>query len=400
MRRVIQWVLVAMLAALCVQGAAAHIDTPTLVLIKPDGQDRFSVKIDADLTLVAGSAEKYYALVTRKPALTDPELQRVAASVADQLALFSGLERLNLTFTGFTPATWAPGEPVDSTSVGKRSTFFYTAPLPRAKAPIRLVTAVGLEIEFPIAFTIQIPDKNISTTGWLVAGMRESDPVDWTTRRASAADAAMPDDQIARDDQASANELRWWQQFPTYLKLGFRHIIPEGTDHILFVVGLFFLGVSWRNILSQTTVFTVAHATTLFLATYGIFRLPPQYVEPLIALSIAFIAIENIVKPRLGPGRLVVVFVFGLIHGLGFAASLNDVPFPQQDFVMALLGFNVGVDLGQLAIIAVLTLCLGWASRKLWYRRRVAIPASCVIALIGLFWAVERVILYRHLLFA
>ena len=121
-------------------------------------------------------------------------------------------------------------------------------------------------------------------------------------------------------------------------------------------------------------------------------------MEPLIALSIAAIAIENVFRPRLGPGRLIVVFAFGLIHGLGFAASLSDVPFPQHDFIMALLGFNVGVDLGQLFIILILTICLGWASKKSWYRGMIAVPASLAIALIGLFWAVERVYLYRGLL--
>ena len=125
------------------------------------------------------------------------------------------------------------------------------------------------------------------------------------------------------------------------------------------MLGLFFLGITWRKLLSQTTVFTIAHATTLFLSTYGIFRLPSRYVEPAIALSIAWIAIENVLKPRLGPGRLAIVFGFGLVHGLGFASSLSEIPFPKRDFLIALLGFNFGVDIGQLFIIAVAF--LGWA---------------------------------------
>ena len=182
-----------------------------------------------------------------------------------------------------------------------------------------------------------------------------------------------------------------------YLKLGFRHIVPEGTDHILFVLGLFFLGITWRKLLAQTTVFTVAHATTLFLSTYGIFSLPSKYVEPAIALSIAFIALENVFRPRLGIGRLAVVFSFGLIHGLGFASSLSEVPFPKHQFIVALLGFNFGVDAGQLFIILLAFLAVGWFRNKPWFRARVAIPCSLVIASIGIFWAVQRVIYYRQL---
>jgi len=187
--------------------------------------------------------------------------------------------------------------------------------------------------------------------------------------------------------------LPWPRQLALYLRLGFRHIVPEGADHILFVLGLFFLGITWRKLLSQTTVFTVAHATTLFLSTYGIFSLPSRYVEPAIALSIAFIAIENVIKPKLGPERLAIVFGFGLVHGLGFASSLSDIPFPKTDFIVALLGFNFGVDLGQLFVIALAFLAVGWFRNRSWFRRGIAIPCSLAIASVGLFWGIQRI---RH----
>ena len=170
------------------------------------------------------------------------------------------------------------------------------------------------------------------------------------------------------------DRLSWANQLATYLRLGFRHIVPEGTDHILFVLGLFFLGITWRKLLSQTTVFTIAHATTLFLATYGIFRLPSQIVEPAIALSITWIAAENVIRPTLGPARLAIVFAFGLVHGLGFASSLSEVPFPKRDFLIALLGFNFGVDFGQLFVIGLALLSVGWFRKAPWFRRRIAIP--------------------------
>jgi hypothetical protein len=191
--------------------------------------------------------------------------------------------------------------------------------------------------------------------------------------------------------------MPWQRQLALYLRLGFRHIIPEGTDHILFVLGLFFLGITWRKLIAQTTVFTVAHATTLFLSTYGIFRLPSRIVEPAIALSIAFIAIENVVSPRLGPGRLAVVFGFGLVHGLGFASSLSDIPFPKHDFIVALLGFNFGVDWGQLFVIGLAFLAVGWFRNRAWFHSRVEVPGSLAIAAIGLFWAGQRIYFYSHI---
>jgi hypothetical protein len=160
------------------------------------------------------------------------------------------------------------------------------------------------------------------------------------------------------------------------------------------VLGLFFLGITGRKLLSQTTVFTIAHATTLFLSTYGILRLQSRYVEPAIALSIAWIAIENVIRPKLGPGRLAIVFAFGLVHGLGFASSLSDVPFPRHDFVIALLGFNFGVDFGQLFVIVLAFLAVGWWRNEPWFRNRIAIPCSVAIAAVGLYWAVQRVIFH------
>lgn len=220
-------------------------------------------------------------------------------------------------------------------------------------------------------------------TRWLEEGMHQSEPytVPGTGRT--------PPTRTQPDAQPASNQL--WQ----YLRLGFKHIVPQGVDHILFVLGLFFLGITWRKLISQTTVFTIAHATTLFLSSYGIFSLPSRYVEPAIALSIAVIALENVLRPKLGPERLAIVFAFGLVHGLGFASSLSDVPFPKHDFLLALLGFNFGVDFGQLFVIAIAFAVVGWFRNRPWFLPRIAVPCSLVIAAIGLFWAVERVISYN-----
>ncbi len=192
---------------------------------------------------------------------------------------------------------------------------------------------------------------------------------------------------------ASVREPGRWLVAREYLELGFKHIVPEGTDHILFVLGLFLLGNRLKPLLLQVTAFTIAHSITLGLSLYGIFRLSPLIVEPLIALSIAFVAIENICTPELKPWRPFVVFGFGLMHGLGFAGVLTSLGLPRQDFATALVTFNAGVELGQLAVISLAFLVVGWWRQRKWYRQRIVIPASGVIAVIGLFWTVQRVAL-------
>jgi hydrogenase/urease accessory protein HupE len=177
-----------------------------------------------------------------------------------------------------------------------------------------------------------------------------------------------------------------------YTYVGFIHIVPKGLDHILFVLGLFLLSRNMRPLLIQVTTFTVAHSITLALSLYGIVDLPPSIVEPLIALSIAFIAVENIFMRNLSPWRPFVVFGFGLLHGLGFAGVLTDLGLPRGEFIEALIGFNVGVEVGQLAVILAAFLAVGiWGLSEQTYRRAIVIPASVIIAVTGLYWTVERV---------
>ena len=178
-----------------------------------------------------------------------------------------------------------------------------------------------------------------------------------------------------------------------YTVLGFTHIVPLGLDHILFVLGLFLLSTRIAPLLIQVTAFTVAHSVTLALSVYGVVSLPSSIVEPLIAASIVYVAVENILTPQLKPWRALVVFGFGLLHGLGFAGVLQEVGLPSGQFVPALVSFNVGVELGQLAVIGAAYLAVGiWGRNKIWYRPRVVIPASAMVAAVGLFWTIERVL--------
>ena len=179
--------------------------------------------------------------------------------------------------------------------------------------------------------------------------------------------------------------------FNEFIYLGFTHILPLGLDHILFVLGLFLLNPAWRPLLWQVTAFTIAHTITLGMSIFGLVSLPGYIVEPIIALSITFIAIENIVTTDLKPWRPIVVFVFGLIHGLGFAGVLMELGLPEGQEWIALVAFNIGVEFGQLAVIALALAAVWFFRKESWYRSRVTIPASVAIGAVGLFWFVERV---------
>ena len=182
-----------------------------------------------------------------------------------------------------------------------------------------------------------------------------------------------------------------WSNFSSYFNQGFEHILPEGLDHILFVLGLFLLCRAWKPILLQVTTFTFAHTITLALATLGYVSAPADIVEPIIAASIAVIALENIFRPTYGKFRIILVFVFGLIHGLGFAQRLIDERIPSGSIVSSLLGFNLGVEFGQLAVIGLAIAATFWIKDEEKYRGWVVIPASTLIALAGLFWAYQRI---------
>lgn len=178
----------------------------------------------------------------------------------------------------------------------------------------------------------------------------------------------------------------------TYLFLGFQHIIPLGFDHILFILCVFFLNTDLKKIILQASMFTLAHSITLGLAMYGIITPPANVIEPLIAVSILFLALENIYFKDVKPWRLAMVFCFGLVHGMGFASALSGLGMPSYAFGQALVSFNVGVELGQLTIIMLMYFLVSRPfSKNQWYRGKVVIPASLMIAVIAGYWTIERI---------
>jgi hydrogenase/urease accessory protein HupE len=180
-----------------------------------------------------------------------------------------------------------------------------------------------------------------------------------------------------------------------YVPIGFDHVIPRGLDHILFVFGLFLLSLKTSILLWQISAFTLAHTVTLIAGALGLINVSTSIVEPLIAASIVFVAVENIFFSKLNKWRTLLVFSFGLLHGLGFASVLAEFGLPEGQFLPALVGFNIGVEFGQLSVIAIAYLLLGLTfGKKPYYRTVISIPASCIIAAVGTWWVFERVLLF------
>ena len=186
--------------------------------------------------------------------------------------------------------------------------------------------------------------------------------------------------------------MSWSKKMYIFIKAGFEHIIPQGLDHILFVLGLFFSTLKLRSLILQVTAFTFAHSITLALAALGFVKLQLSVVEPLIFLSIVWVAFENTFFKKTTKWRPLVVFTFGLLHGLGFATLLTQYGLPKDNFISLLLAFNVGVEFGQFAVLLAAFILIRLIYLKTEYKNQLKIPASILIGCTGLFWFIESII--------
>ena len=180
-----------------------------------------------------------------------------------------------------------------------------------------------------------------------------------------------------------------------YIYQGFIHIIPKGLDHILFVLALLLFAKRRSTLIWQVSAFTLAHTITLALGIYGLITISSAVVEPLIALSIIYVGVENIYrsnKMTTNHARLAIIFAFGLLHGLGFASVLTEVGLPDSQYLVSLIAFNIGVELGQLTVIALAFICLLPFSVKVWYQKKLVLALNVAIAVIATYWLIERLI--------
>ncbi|MGX9355310.1 HupE/UreJ family protein [Roseobacteraceae bacterium S113] len=356
----------------CVSGALAHEVRPTIGDLSAQSEgvrlelqlnvEAFVAGIDLDGledTNVAPQADDYDRLRALSPQDLEAEFAQTAARMADEIRVMDGDTALALSVAEVDVG------PTGDPEALRDSRVIFTAPAANSGT---------LDVIWPAGYgTLILRQMGVDDgfTGYLDGG---------------DSSGAIT---ITGGDQAGA-----FQTFTRYIPVGFDHIVPKGLDHILFVLGLFFLSLRLGALLWQVTAFTLAHTVTLALGALGLVTVPGSIVEPIIAASIVYVAIENIVSPKMTPWRPFVVFVFGLLHGLGFASVLGEFGLPTGQFIPALIGFNIGVELGQLAVIAVAYLLVGyWFGDKPWYRRAIAIPASLVIAAIGAYWVIERTLL-------
>ncbi len=370
MRHLSVILLVYLLSSLCT--VYAHKLRPTIVTLNfSDAQVELIVETNAEALLAgigaqhdntddAPQAQQYKAL----RALPARELANRFKDFAQ-----SYQQGLKLAVAG-KPVDWAYQKIVvpelEDTRLARKSQIYFTASLPPQAGNV-VWSSNPLYGDMVVNF---VNPKGEKVSHWLVEGQ------------------ASPAFKI----QQLSPKRQWSSVFADYSELGFLHILPMGMDHILFVLGLFLLSRKASPLLWQVTAFTVAHSITLALSVYGVISLPASIIEPLIALSIAYVGMENLLTKELKPWRVLVVFVFGLLHGMGFAEVLFELGLPENEFVTALIAFNLGVEGGQLAVILLAFCAVFWLRRyDDLYRRLVVIPGSLGITVMGLFWVWQRV---------
>jgi hypothetical protein len=317
---------------------------------------------DVDLEAVTDTNESqnsdaYDALRALSPDALEAEITAAWPKLADRITITAGDRRLPLALNG------VEVQDVGNIELARISRLSVSAPLPAADDAIT--------VQWDAAFgplVVRQRDVENGYAAFLTPGMA-SDPI--------------PREGVSPQSALAA--------FVDYIAVGFDHIVPQGLDHILFVLGLFFFSLKMGALLWQVSAFTLAHTVTLALGALGIVQISSEIVEPIIAASIVYVGVENLFLRKLPPWRPFVIFGFGLLHGLGFASVLQEFGLGNDNFVPKLIGFNVGVEVGQLAVIAAawLTLAL-FFGRFGWYHRRIAAPVSVAIAIIAGFWVLER----------
>jgi HupE / UreJ protein len=341
--------------------------TDARLVLTADGRFRADVRCDLDaLALGVDSSADSAALAAQIDALSAEEREALIARLVELVK-----RRVRVRFDGI-PAAFEvtlPDRGQPPPSGAARAALGLTARLegavPAAARAVEFFASRG----FPPVHLVVVNEK----TGTTVTEVLEQ----------GAASRLLP---LAGPAEAPSRA----QVAVRFVRLGFEHILPLGVDHVLFVLGLALLSPRAGALLAQVTAFTVAHTVTLALSTYGVVQLPSRVVEPLIALSIVYVAVENLVTERLRPWRIALVFGFGLLHGLGFAGALAALGLPAGERPVALLAFNAGVELGQLAVVLPAWGLLALAVRAGVPRARIVRPVSILIGAAGLYWAAVR----------
>ena len=369
--------------------AQAHLLNMTDLLLDTTNPEAVTLRVKIDLGQSLLSPQDYWRTVNMDSSEQWVNLEPAVNKLLDGLGIFvNGVKvAANIKTWSLTAASLEAIENPLSPQMAELTFNFGNLGLESstalANASIELRIAEWLEVPWPALLRIDSASRQLPVSRLLTSNDRSSRSVPLS------ADSAVAGSSFTAK---LATAFQGWIPGLSWLAIGFQHIIPWGLDHIVFVLGLFFLSTRLSTLFYQVSCFTVAHSLSLGLATLGMVSVPASIVEPLIAASIIFIAVDNLYSPFLARWRLVVVTLFGLLHGLGFASALSQLMLPAENFYTALLMFNLGVEAGQITVLALAFAAVGWLRGWSAYTERVARPATVTIAGVGTYWLLKRVV--------
>jgi len=363
-------------------GACAHLLNMTRIEIAID-RDRGVVEgtLDVDLTVALEQPERYFALSRTDPATRADALAPVIAELEAAVRLMVDDRRVPVRIVGVSLPD-LPRRKFVEPFAAPMTRIVLEAQLPDALAAerARLVPETRFPFAEPIAITLADAASARTMTRWVAPG--QSSPEFSLTPMLTA------DTPVSAEPSATSPTAR--DVAIQFTLFGFRHVIPDGWDHMLFVVGLTLGARTLRRLFFHVSLFTLAHSATIALTALGVIAPPVAAVEILIALSIVYVAAANVIEQRTSGARAPLVFAFGLVHGMGFAQAMSAITLPTMHFIGAIAAFNIGVELGQAVVVAALApIVIAWRSRG-WFHRRLVVPASAVTGGIAAVWVVER----------
>ena len=338
--------------------------------------ERIEVSVRIDLSKEFETTEAYFAFSKNDPQEAQASQIQLWSLLADSIDIQVNFRRVPLLIDSVEPPNGVSLKDFENPFVWPRTVVNLNGQLPAGGGVMQITFLPEMNFEEPIALSMRSSINGKSKSRWLVAS--QSSPV-----------FIFADNETV-DVLSETKDADRIEALLNYLWLGFKHILPGGFDHLLFVLGIFLATRTLRPLLLQISIFTIAHTITLGLAAYRIIEPPSQFVEILIAVSILWIGVENLIRSKQTKIRLWLIGGFGLLHGMGFAGALAGLELPRTDFLLGLLGFNLGVELGQLSFIIVLLLAIGWFRNRAWYSKRIMVPASLGIALTALVWIFQR----------
>lgn len=365
------------LSAVCllwVVPVSAHLLNMTEVQLLVDQEGRVEVIVQVDLSKEFETSEAYYTFSQLDPAEAFTSHSDLWSVLAESIDIRVAAHSVLLHVTSIQPAKEASQKDFESPFIWPKTQVSLSGLTASVEGPMQVTFLTPMNFEEPIALSMRSAITGKSKSRWLV-----------TSQSSPLFNFAGETSEIA------TNDTRIVEVFVNYLTLGYRHILPLGWDHLLFVLGIFLAARTGRQLFLQVSVFTLAHTLTLGLATYRIIEPPVQFIEVLIALSILWIGVENAFQFKHPKTRLLLIGAFGLLHGMGFASALSGHMDPETSFLLSLFAFNVGVELGQLSFLLLVFVAVAWFRKRPWYHKRVVLPVSLSISMVALFWVVQRI---------